>query len=252
MMTRASEPIVPTAIASWRDALAARERMPMLLWIAMAALFAVLFLEFLLLVPVHLGFFARIVGAAAQAFVMTPLAIAIHRFVLLGETTSVYRIDPSEPRFQKFFLYALGFAVIWLIPQLFRAVLGHGFFGSLIGLIVGIVCAIAAIRLIILFPAVAIDAPDADWRNALEDTKGHSWSVFFTMIAVALPAIVVFGFLLALLRSHGWFAGILLAAVQAAIFAFVWAASVAAASRLYAAYADRLGKPVGVAPRPAT
>jgi hypothetical protein len=231
MITRASEPIVPTAVAAWR------------------ALFAVNLLEFLPLVPEHLRFLGRIVGAAAQAFVTTPLAIAVHRFVLLGETTPAYRIDPNEPRFQKFFICALALALILLVPQLFRALLGDGLFGSLVGLITGIVRGIAWVRLIILFPAVAIDAPDADWRYAVEDTNGHSWSVFFTMVVVTLPAAVVFFILFALLGRHGWFAGILLAALQAAIFAFFWAASVAAASRLYVAYADRLGKPAGVSPR---
>jgi hypothetical protein len=251
-MTRASEPIVPTAIAAWQDVLAARERMPMLLWIAMAALFAVFFLESLLHVPALLGFLRGIVVAAAQALVMTPLAIAIHRFVLLGDITPAYRIDPNEPRFQKFFICALALSLIQLVPQLFRALLGHGVFGSQVALIASIVCAIAAARVSILFPAVAIDAPDADWRNALEDTRGHSWSLFFTMFVVALPAIVVLFVLTALLLGRGWFARILLAALEAAIFAFLWAASVAAASRLYAAYADRLGKPAGVSPRPAT
>lgn len=252
MITRASEPIVPTAVAAWRDALAARERMPMLLWVALAALFAVNLLEFLLLVPAHLGFLGRIVNAAAQALVTIPLAIAVHRFVLLGETTPAYRIDPNEPRFQKFFICALALALITLLPQLSPALLGYGPLSSLVALIMTIVCTIAAVRVVILFPAIAIDAPDADWRNALEDTRGHSWSVYFTMMVVMLPPIVVSIILFALLGRHGWFAGILQAALQAAISAFIWAASVAAASRLYAAYADRLGKPVGLAPRPAT
>jgi hypothetical protein len=151
-------------------------------------------------------------------------------------------IDPNEPRFQKFFICALALALILLVPQLFRGLLGDGLFGSLVGLIISIICGIAWVRVIILFPAVAIDAPDADWRNAVEDTRGHSWSVFFTMVVVTLPAAVVFFILFALLGRHGWFAGILLAALHAAILAFFWAASVAAASRLYAAYAERLGK----------
>jgi hypothetical protein len=57
-----------------------------------------------------------IIDAAAEAFFLTPLAIAIHRFVLLGEITNAYRIDTSDPWFEKFFLFALALALLALSP----------------------------------------------------------------------------------------------------------------------------------------
>jgi hypothetical protein len=34
---------------------------------------------------------------AVEAFFMTPYAIVVHRFIILGEKTMSYRIAPAEP-----------------------------------------------------------------------------------------------------------------------------------------------------------
>ena len=130
MTTRASEPIVSTAVAAWRDALAACKKMPTLVCAAGGVLFVLLFLNYVLAVhyvlPTYVGFLAKIVSPVARALFLTPLAIAIHRFVLLGEITNVYRIDAGNPRFQKFFLFALALlALAWLctVPVVILAIL---------------------------------------------------------------------------------------------------------------------------------
>ncbi|MCZ7642386.1 MAG: hypothetical protein M5U33_06165 [Pseudorhodoplanes sp.] len=50
---------------------------------------------------------------------------------------------------------------------------------------------IVALRVLILFPAIAVDAPGARWRNAYFDTKGHTWRVFGISVLTALPALLV-------------------------------------------------------------
>jgi hypothetical protein len=52
MTSRASEPIAPTAVAAWRDALAACEKMPTLIGIAGGVLFVLAFLNYVLPAPV--------------------------------------------------------------------------------------------------------------------------------------------------------------------------------------------------------
>ena len=47
---------------------------------------------------------------------LTPLAIAIHRFILLGETTSSYRLELGQRRFRRFAFYTFLLNLIALAP----------------------------------------------------------------------------------------------------------------------------------------
>lgn len=42
-------------------------------------------------------------------------------------------------------------------------------------------------RLVLLFPEIAIETPSANWRNATRTLEGHGWSVFFALAAAFLP-----------------------------------------------------------------
>ena len=44
-----------------------------------------------------------ILGAVANAFLLTPYNIAVHRLIILDETAQSYVLRPREGRFQKFF-----------------------------------------------------------------------------------------------------------------------------------------------------
>ena len=52
--------------------------------------------------------------AAAQSFCLTPIMIAIHRFIILDQVTTAYAVDPTEPSFIAFFGWWM--AVSLLIP----------------------------------------------------------------------------------------------------------------------------------------
>jgi hypothetical protein len=258
MPTSIELPIFESAMTAWRDALAARERMPMLFVIAFAVVVALDVVLFILGVLAGPGFFFSVltlIYSIAQGFFLAPLAIAVHRFVLLGEVRDGYRLDPQDGRFQRFFTFSAALAVVLAFPHVVGHLLsgpfGPSFLGSLIQLILSICAIIVMIRNVILFPAVAIDAPGADWRNAMEDTKGHSWSVFLILLCVILPLAVVATVLVlifALIPLIGWIAVLL---IQSALAVFAVAATAAAASRMYTAYAGQLGRPLGM-PVPAT
>ena len=110
-------------------------------------------------------------------------------------------------------------------------------------LILAIGAAIIGVRTAILFPSIAVDSTGADWRNAMADAKGHSWRIFFILLCVALPAAVVEIILVALF-GWVWVVGpIVFALIVPIITVFIVAAVAAAASRLYAAYANQLGRP---------
>jgi hypothetical protein len=109
--------------------------------------------------------------------------------------------------------------------------------------------AIIAVRIVILFPAVAEDAPGAEWQNAIADTKGHSWRVFFILLCLILPAAILVAIALMicfLIPVIGWIIGV---AIQAVFSVAIVAATASAASRLYVDYANQLGRPSGIAPQ---
>ncbi len=102
---------------------------------------------------------------------------------------------------------------------------------------------IASLRVLILFPAIAVDAGGADWRNAMADTKGHTWRVLFTVIATGIPSLIVtmpLYFLLAWPAAPGLVGGLVVSAVQAVVGVLTLCALAAVASRLFAAFANKL------------
>src|SRR5688572_1666587 len=113
MTTDVRPPIFGTAMDGWRYAFAAVSRMPivigsgfvgvLLLNVARDLLQPAIdqdltsdsFSQFILsMVIVELAI------GIAQGFLLTPVAIAVHRFVLLGEIGQHYSLTPSEPRFK--------------------------------------------------------------------------------------------------------------------------------------------------------
>jgi hypothetical protein len=63
--------------------------------------------------------------------------------------------------------------------------------GDILGVVLGISTTVAAIPAMVLFPAVAVDAAGANWRQAILDTYGHVWDIVLTTIVAMLAWIVV-------------------------------------------------------------
>jgi hypothetical protein len=252
--------IIGSAITAWRDAFDALGRM--------GTMTVTAFLLMLVVTAVNLPFLPPADGSdpglgsqvisliltLAQSFLMTPLAIAVHRYVLLGEVTPGYALNPSDPRFMRFFGFAVALNLLtafpaWVVTPLLR-VEGYGLFGGFlvaaVTIAVFIFVTVVAIRSIILFPAVAVDALGVTWGNALRDSKGHSWRIFFIMLLTVLPMmIVITPIYLVLLRSSNWLVlavGVVIAAAVTTVTVTV-AALAAMASRLYLAFGNRLGPP---------
>jgi hypothetical protein len=258
-MTQVASPsIISTAIRGWQDAFAALSRMPAMFGIAIAALCILNILTLTLftdaLTDTTLG--AEIVSflfGVVQGFLLTPLAIAIHRFVLLDETANGYALSASDPRFMRFFLFTVLVQILMLLPSAFMAVslATDGTLAAILSfvfLVLFIVVVILMTRMLILFPAIAVDAPGAAWSNALADSKGHSWRIFFIVGVTGLPAIMIaFPVVFMMLGgSQGSAARIAVSLIQSVVGALSLAAFAAVASHLYAAFAARLGRPAGL------
>jgi chromate transport protein ChrA len=106
------------------------------------------------------------------------------------------------------------------------------------------------VRRAILFPAIAVDAPGTGWRNAGQDTKGHSWRVAFIYLCVAFPSlllIILIYFLYMTLGAQGMTDGIVSSVVTLIIQVPTLCAFAAAASHIYRAYANNLARPAETA-----
>jgi hypothetical protein len=194
----------------------------------------------------------------AQAFLLTPFLIAVHRFVILGESTR-YTLAPGEHRFQLFFMWSIALSLLaWFPPFLissFPVRPSPAFVTAfVVGCLIYVVAAtIISLRLIVLFPAIAVDAPGATWRNAMADTKGSAWRILFIGLLASLP-LVGLALVLALVAlsigppgvaarpSIGWIA---VTSITDAVFCVIgFTIAVAVASRLYEQLANRLNQPV--------
>lgn len=182
------------------------------------------------------------------SFLLTPFLIAIHRYVLRREITTRYVLEPSDRRFQLFFGWTVVFVVLATIPGLF--VVGdaadQNWVLSVVSIALLIAFSIASVRTVILFPAIAVDAPGATWRNAVSDTKGHGWYIFFLGMVVLVPLVIpvmIAG--AALLSVLGLVVGaLLLAPFMCMVMIVGLAAMVAVASRLYERLGDRVNQPM--------
>ena len=115
------------AITAWCDALAAVEQMP---WIFGTALLGVVVLQGLSAFVIPRGgpteFGPHLLHLALnvlQALLLTPAAIAVHRFVILQERTSHYRLDLTDPRTSRFFYCAVVIQALVFVPILLLPIL---------------------------------------------------------------------------------------------------------------------------------
>lgn len=187
-------------VQAWRDALAALRALSGPAQIAFFIYLVASVTRHLLLPVVPGATTATLLGefvlSIVQAFLLTPFLIAVHRFIILGETQR-YVLAPGEHRFQLFFMWSIALSLMmWVPPFLISALplrpapvltLAFGL-GSLVYIVM---VTIVSLRLVVLFPAIAVDAPGATWRNAMADTKGNAWRILFIVLLAALPLIVL-------------------------------------------------------------
>ena len=253
--------IIQWAVTAWRDALAAFQQMPGVLGIAAAASFVVNLVGLPFVANTNESFGGEVASAIVSlldGFVLTPAAIAVHRFVLLGERATKYRLEPSEPHFQRFFSFVVLIVLLQEIPLALAMLAQKNMPGqsggtlTVVFVLLAIMLAglVLAFRLLLLFPAIAVDAPGAAWSNALRDSRGHSWRMLFIFIATAIPLLAFFGLAYGLLvyvlvNLGAQVFGRMVFSVLLA-FGFVMAAVLYAAllSRMFAAFGDRLKQPM--------
>lgn len=145
-----------------------------------------------------LGFLVTVV----RSILLAPILIAAHRYIVLGELTSGYALDPGDPSFRAFVgwqvaLVLLSTVTAWL-SGLAQGV-DNWFVSTVVFLVLTFIGVFIAIRLSILLPAIAVGAANPTAKSAWEDTKGHAFHIFLVFLLVSLPiGLVVVGMVLIL------------------------------------------------------
>jgi hypothetical protein len=244
-------PIIRAVGLVLRDIIRVAQSMPGLTLTATAILFAFNVLDLLTaphlpdgpLVPLLKEVGLRV----AESFLLTPFLIAVHRFILIDETTARYAIAPRSPRFERFFAWSV---LIWLLTasvSLLRPLAEGVPTGIGIGAVVvaSVAVFVISLRLTILFPAIAIDAPGASVSNTFADTRGHVIGMLLIFLLANLPVVVFFVLVMLLfpikaIESGFSAATIPFAAVLGVFQLVIYTTMVAAASRIFQAVAERV------------
>jgi hypothetical protein len=155
----------------------------------------------------------------------------------------------------KFFLVSVAFQFLIGIPSalMMLALKSQDITGGILAAVFAILFFVAvfvAVRILILFPAIAVDAPGAQWRNAYRDSKGNFWRTLLILTVTVMPTMLVtipFYFLLAWPDGPGFLGGAILSVVQSILGVALLAVCAAVASQLYVAWSERLRMPLAPA-----
>ena len=199
----------------------------------------------------------RLAVLVGICFLLTPFFLAVHRLLILGEAATRYEFKPSSPRFQLFFGWLAVTVVLISFPSTLGALAeAKGpvyYFGHpppdlefKIVTVARIVTLAIVTQLLVLFPAVAVDAPGAGWQNAFSDSRNRIWFVLAVTIMPFIPIRMLVVVVTPLFRfSPGSLTGMV--AIPLWIGAILLVASTLGAviaSRLYQVIGDRLNTPL--------
>jgi hypothetical protein len=185
------------------------------------------------------GLLISAVVGVVWTFFLTPFYLAIHRYIILGEVKSMYSIEFGEPRFQRFFLYSLVLYALALAPSLVLVMSGTNGVGITIALGLTLVMVFVATRVIVLFPAIAVDSLGASFGNAFGDTQGNFWRIFGIVLVTIAPILIVSVIVIVSVGEQSAVAKIFSAIASMLNMAI----TIALASRLYQRLADQVGGP---------
>ncbi len=135
-----------------------------------------------------------LVQNAIEALLLTPVFIAIHRFIVVDGVTRAY-VLPSEGNFWLFAGWLFALKVLTGLPIDFLGVLqllNASLVASSLAFAVALIAAIAvALRLTILLPALAVEAPGATPEHAWAVSRGQTLRLFALFFLAMVPWLVV-------------------------------------------------------------
>lgn len=208
-MSHPSVPILDTILKSWTDALRAIRDMPLvavcgLVLHALIVTGAFFVAGFILMQHGRsvqewsaspAWFVFTVFNAAIRVVLLAPLFIAIHRYVIRGEHSRSYPLNPLRPRYTRYVGAALLALVAFRLPELmgvwlawarqfvlFDALFLLLTYATMITVAVLVLCKITA------FPAIAVGAPKEQWLNTEFASVGQLMRTIAVVIGVIAPA----------------------------------------------------------------
>jgi hypothetical protein len=126
----------------------------------------------------------------ARAIVFAPLAVAIHRLILLDDVTTGF-ISLRPARTRRFILWLVLVQLILMVPSFLRPSAQPSF--ATVALSVGLLVfsIVAFVRLTLIFPAIAIESKNGSWETIWHLTQGHFWRIVLPVLCVFLPFFVI-------------------------------------------------------------
>ncbi len=195
---RARPRVLRTVGRAWRSAGSALVRMPLAFLVTAAALVAVNAVLPALGSgaavqagqqpgPTVQGAAALLLGAVLQSLLLAPLAIAVHRFVLLGERAKLLPLTPLG-RVLRFtgWLAALDLAVG--VPGLLALSPQPGI--KLVFSSLQIAACVVTVRSALVFPGIAVQPNGQSTELGWRETSWQFWRVATILVITALPAIM--------------------------------------------------------------
>lgn len=184
-----------------------------------------------------------------NVLVLAPLSVAIYRFVLMGEITPRMVSALRHPPLMAFAGASLVVSGLTLVGYFGGAALAEVFappLSTMIMLSFFAMTVVLSVRLTLLFPAIASQAPGAHWARAIADTAGHGWRIFFVLTLCSIPFLFVGLPLDGLLREIDPMrpAGLILAVLGATLEVAWTVVLVIAAARMFQAIGTRLKQPM--------
>jgi hypothetical protein len=155
-----------------------------------------------------LGTLSGIIADAVQYFCLTPIMIAIHRFIIRGDVTRSYTVDLADEAFLPFFIWTMVLTTLWALAAgtgellLVKKGAEHASIGLAVMIVAYAVLVWFGLRLIVLFPAIAVRAKTTAPGDAFADTKGYSLRLLALIIVTFIPPIAL-GLLLTLALGRG-------------------------------------------------
>ena len=139
-------------------------------------------------VNTYLG--AHVLAVLLWSALVTPLAVAIHRFILLDETR------PARAEMWNFFCWLAGLLLAVVAARAFCLLTASvSFVRFLSEFLVTIGALIVAVQIALIFPAIAIGVPAASTEKRLDSgfrmAEGNFWLLMRTILLTQLPLMIL-------------------------------------------------------------
>jgi hypothetical protein len=130
-------------------------------------------------------------ATAIRSALQTPVAIAVHRKLLLDESPSWQFFAPlAHPRGQQFFMVV--FLISWVeavtgfIPRALGFLPAQHIFAALLPLGAIVAVMVFGVRVAPAFPAIAIDRPGPWLSQGLAVSRGSAWRIFWILLVIVI------------------------------------------------------------------